>query len=476
MIWVKPKDLAQQFMCWHKDLSANHVIDLSASNVQERSSGNPFITISGTTLTITSGTASNYGTYIIYAWADNSTIASENQLVRCGTYTGNNSNNLIDLGFEPEFLIGKAINTNSSWYQFDQSSGWTGYGYSSVKNPFSNNTEQSANAPIQLCSTGFNCTNSDVEYNYQSEKYIYMAIRRAPMRATTDATNIYQSLQPSGSGATAVSFRPDFAFEGLNSSGSVRFHARSINTKQLTDTNSGDSSTTKTIHYDYAGVTNGHSLSGFGFLGDVTGSRQVAVWQNQRGVCDLVNFRVGSSLISSVRHNLNVVPEIVIYRCQTATSNWGVAGSVLGTNKFLNLNNNNALGTATISANTSTHISLGGNDFGGIANHSYSAICFASQSGVSKVGTFSHTTGSTTSVSVNGFTSGVRFLMLKRTDGTGNWYWFNSAVGIASGGESYKLFDLSQSLASADLIDNGTDTFIAQSDLATGDYFFIAMA
>ena len=58
MIWVKPKDLTQQFMCWHKDLSANHVIDTAGSNVQERNSGNPFITVSGTTLTITSGTAS----------------------------------------------------------------------------------------------------------------------------------------------------------------------------------------------------------------------------------------------------------------------------------------------------------------------------------------------------------------------------------------------------------------------------------
>ena len=84
-------------------------------------------------------------------------------------------------------------------------------------------------------------------------------------------------------------------------------------------------------------------------------------------------------------------------------------------------------------------------------------------------------------MSVNGFTAGVRFLMLKKTDGVGDWYWFNSAVGISGpgtffGGESYKLFNSSNAFGQADYIDNGTDTFIAQSDLPTGDYFFIAMA
>ena len=64
---------------------------------------------------------------------------------------------------------------------------------------------------------------------------------------------------------------------------------------------------------------------------------------------------------------------------------------------------------------------------------------FASCPGVSKVGSY---TGTGTTLSIDcGFTAGARFVMIKRTDSTGDWYVWDTARGIISGDDPYLLLN-----------------------------------
>jgi hypothetical protein len=67
----------------------------------------------------------------------------------------------------------------------------------------------------------------------------------------------------------------------------------------------------------------------------------------------------------------------------------------------------------------------------------YVAYLFATCPGVSKVGSY---TGTGALQTINcGFTSGARFILIKRTDTTGDWWTYNSLRGITSGNDPYML-------------------------------------
>ena len=67
----------------------------------------------------------------------------------------------------------------------------------------------------------------------------------------------------------------------------------------------------------------------------------------------------------------------------------------------------------------------------------YIAYLFASLSGVSKIGTYTGTGGN---VGVDcGFTAGARFVLIKRTDSSGDWYYWDTARGIVGGNDPYLL-------------------------------------
>ena len=69
----------------------------------------------------------------------------------------------------------------------------------------------------------------------------------------------------------------------------------------------------------------------------------------------------------------------------------------------------------------------------------YVAYLFATCAGVSKVGSY---TGTGALQTVNcGFTSGARFIIIKRTDSTGDWYMYDSARGISASSDPYLILN-----------------------------------
>jgi hypothetical protein len=161
------------------------------------------------------------------------------------------------------------------------------------------------------------------------------------------------------------------------------------------------------------------------------------------GFFDVVCYTSTGSAVT-LTHNLGVAPELVIFKCRsTAATDWLVYWSAQPS-KALKLNGTDAIfneGAFNNTAFTSTSMSLAldTNVNSSTPGTTYVSYLFASVPGVSKIGSY---TGSGTTNQINcGFTAGARFVLIKRTDSTGDWYVWDSARGIVAGNDPYILLN-----------------------------------
>jgi hypothetical protein len=176
----------------------------------------------------------------------------------------------------------------------------------------------------------------------------------------------------------------------------------------------------------------------------------------------------GSAL--SVNHNLGVAPELIIEKCRnnlSAAQGWNVYAAPQGATKAAQLNTTAAFTSQTIwnnTAPTASVFSINGGDHS--SGDTYVAYLFATCAGVSKVTSF---TGNGSSQTINcGFTAGSRFVMIKRTDSTGDWYVWDSARGIVSGNDPHlSLNSTAAEVTTDDTIDTDSTGFIVNQVSAT---------
>jgi hypothetical protein len=115
------------------------------------------------------------------------------------------------------------------------------------------------------------------------------------------------------------------------------------------------------------------------------------------------------------------------------------------------------------------------------SGNNYIAYLFATLAGVSKVGSY---TGTGSNVDVDcGFSAGARFILIKRTDSTGDWYVYDSVRGIVAGNDPYLLLNSSAAeVTSTDYIDPLSSGFTVTSsapaalNASGGNYIFLAIA
>jgi hypothetical protein len=100
---------------------------------------------------------------------------------------------------------------------------------------------------------------------------------------------------------------------------------------------------------------------------------------------------------------------------------------------------------------------------------------------VSKVGSYTGT--GTTQVINCGFTAGSRFVLIKRTDSTGDWYFWDSARGIVAGNDPYLLLNTDAAqVTNTDFVDTAatgfeiTSTAPAAINASGGTFIFLAIA
>ena len=212
------------------------------------------------------------------------------------------------------------------------------------------------------------------------------------------------------------------------------------------------------------------------------------MWLMRRapGFFDVVAY-TGTGSARTVAHNLGVVPELMIVKVRSGTTaSWGVYVSALGATKNLELNTTSAeqpygsnLWNSTVP--TSTVFSVNDSSWSNGSSYSYIAYLFASCPGVSKVGSY---TGTGTTLQINcGFTAGARFVMIKRTDSTGDWYVWDSARGIISGNDPYLLLNSAAAeVTNTDYIDPYSPGFEISStapaaiNASGGTFIYLAVA
>ena len=156
------------------------------------------------------------------------------------------------------------------------------------------------------------------------------------------------------------------------------------------------------------------------------------------GFFDVVAYTGGGT---SVNHNLGVAPELMFIKVRSVSDrNWiaarpGGIGGYLNTNDPVNASN---LFINLSSATTAT-FPINGNPECGQSGQTYIAYLFASLTGISKVGSY---TGTGTTLNIDcGFTAGARFVLIKRSDSTGDWYVWDTARGIVSGNDPFLLIN-----------------------------------
>jgi hypothetical protein len=189
----------------------------------------------------------------------------------------------------------------------------------------------------------------------------------------------------------------------------------------------------------------------------------------------------GTGSATTQTHNLGVAPELIFFKARNGgTADWRVYVSP-STN--LLLNTTDSIQTDTVmwnnTAPTASVFSLGNRADVNDSGRNYVAYLFATVADVSKVGSYTGT-GATQTISC-GFTGGARFVLIKRTDSTGDWYVWDTARGMVSGTDPSLLLNSTAAEVNANSIYTTTGGFQIVSTAAGinasgGTYIFLAIA
>jgi hypothetical protein len=410
----------------------------------------------------------------------------EQNVISCGSFTtGAGGVSSVNLGYEPQFILFKNTVSLENWMLFDTFRGLPAPGTSTGRQQLKPNLadEEGSNNYASVTSTGF-----DTQNLYSSEAYIYIAIRRGPMKVPTDGTSVFS---PNVGGATTITtnFPVDLSINtGRNSAGRFvmdRLRGSRTNFFNYLETNSTAAETQGTgagLGFDNNTAFVNSSWSGTNWVW----------WSFGRApsVFDVVCYTGTGVAGHVVNHNLGVAPEWIITKKRSSGgsfNDWYTVSSVyyntIPYDRQSALNSNNGFtGGGYISGADSTSFTLANAYVGNETGHNIVAYLFASVPNVSKVGTY---TGTGSDVNVDcGFSSGARFVYVQRADatGTGKYVW-DSARGIVSGNDPYLLINsIAAEEPNTDYIDPLASGFTVTSNASStinisgAIYFFLAIA
>jgi len=432
----------------------------------------------------------NGGTYVAYLFAHDAGsfgATGTNNVISCGSYTGNASftGPTVTLGYEPQWLLVKrATGGTADWYLFDTMRGMPTYSQNNIYLvPNSAFNEGSPVTWINPSATGFNITGADANINANGSTYIYIAIRRGPMKTPTTGTSVFGLSARTGTGANVTVTggqtddavlikRRDVATGGLISS---RLTGSTYMTPSSTAVAANTGATIlQTNPWD---VMDGVKVGTTSTITNASGSTYINyLFRRAPGFFDVMCY-VGNGGTNIVNHNLGVSPEMIITKSLSAVDPWQVNFPVQG--RYATLNTSDAGFSSTMPV-TSTTINVNSNA-GNNPGEDYVAYLFATCPGISKIGSY---TGTGTTNQINcGFTGGARFVLIKRTNSAGDWYYWDTARGIVAGNDPYLLMNsANEEVTTTDYIDTYSSGFELSSTAPSAlnangsSYIFLAIA
>ena len=374
-------------------------------------------------------TNANGATYVAYLFAHDAGgfgLTGTDNVISCGSFTGNTT---VNLGYEPQWIMIKKTNAAGSWTMWDTMRGWSQtqqvYLYADLSNAESSSSDGRVPNATGFTTAGYTPTDT----------FIYIAIRRGPMKVPTDATKVFaaQNNRNGPGSATAPSFVSNFPVDmfmrGYKPGASASFQWLDDRLRQAyLVTSATDAEAAIDWKFDcQTGV----------YYQSLASSTSEVGWMFKRAPSffDEVCY-TGTGSITTVTHNLGVAPELIIAKSRSGAFAWTVYSAALGTSYplFLNYNSDGTTNYGTSmwgsAAPTATQFSVGTYTGTNSNGQTYAAYLFASCPGISKVGSY---TGNGTTQTINcGFTGGARFVLIKATSTTGNWMTFDTARGMTT--------------------------------------------
>ena len=488
---IKATSTTGNWSCWHSALNAssrNYILLNSTS----RDGGNTVRDVNSSTFEVYGNypdEGSNGVSYVGYVFASDAGGFGDDgseSIIKCGSVTTDGSGDAtVALGFEPQWVMLKRTDGAGTWAILDT---MRGYDHSSSKRLMPNvaDAEENYTGTNILgvpTATGFTTSGPVLDAN---SDYIYIAIRR-PMKTPEAGTEVFSPNATTTFPATMTTGFPvdltmtrtrtavNYFFTGDRLRGNTQYFSTATTNAEAAFGAGNewllDSNTTITQQNSTGGVINYNFKRATGFM-------------------DVVAYTGNGTAGTAQAHNLGVVPEMMIGKNRSNSSNWMVyhTGATYTAGAGLKLNTTAAgvsntydFGNASGGAQRpdASSVYLGGNV--NSTNDNYILYLFATLAGVSKVGSY---TGTGSDLNVDcGFSAGARWIMIKRSDSTGDWYVWDSVRGITAGNDPYLLLNSTAAeVTNTDYVDPLSSGFTVTSsapaalNASGGTYIFLAIA
>ena len=398
----------------------------------------------------------------------------EESFIVCGSYTEPASGTWLDinLGFETQWVMVKSATSASQWTMFDVMRDATGQ---YVLQASSSNAEADfGSSYLTPTATGFKAKGGLLG---SGQTIIYIAIRR-PMKTPESGTEVFaMDTQDSTDPAFDSPFPPDMALRWFTSGGSYypQLASRLTGNKyQVTHVGTSEYSDT---------FWNLWGQEGVGTSGSDNSNVFCSMFKRATGFFDVVVYTGDGTSNRSINHNLAVTPELIIGRIRAGQTDYGGVWQASLGDQGMYLAASNSAGATLVAEGHTSSIFKVSNSYGinNVSTLSHIAYLFGSVDGVSKVGSY---TGTGSNVNVDcGFSTGARFILIKRTDSSGGWHVWDSARGIVAGNDPYFLLNSTAAeVTSTDYIDPLSSGFTVTSsapvalNASGGSYIFLAIA
>ena len=489
MLVVKRRDSSDGWYVYHKGLSSNaygRYLTLNSTDVEAGDGSTNYWSPTDSSFGVNYfGNNVNGATYVAYLWADNSAEDAEEQMIKCGSYVGNGSADgpVVNLGWEPQFVLIKSVDYANQWIINDTMRSMSNGADDALLTADSTAAESAPFDLMETTSTGFKLKQSWSGNNRSGITYIYTAIRGEMMVEPSAATDVFaiDTRGSTGDGlkpAYRSGFPVDLAIRRSTggSGGNVSLQSR-LTGGGYFRVNTSNPEAYDQVVFDYN--------NGYKNVTDTNASFHSWMWKRAKGYMDVVAYAGNSVSGRTVPHSLSVIPEMIWVKRRSGTNDWPVYHKTITAYDYVFLSQ--ATGSATAwsvwnSTEPTSSVFTVGNYVGvNGSSDTYIAFLFASLDGISKVGSY---TGNGSSQTIScGFSAGSRFILIKRTDATGDWFFWDSVRGIVAGNDPhFSLNTTATHVTTDDSVDPHNSGFIVNQVSATninvssGTYIFYAIA
>jgi hypothetical protein len=489
IIIVKCRNVGEAWSVYYGDNTKDLRLDQALSAAATSNWNNTSPTDTNFTLDSSSEVNGSNNTYVAYLFANNNGDGefgpdADQDIIKCGSFTsGGQTNEEINLGFEAQFVLIKAISSPYNWETYDII---RGMGLSATTDtrgvrlqPNRTNTEDVHDYRVGAWESGFKYSGGG-----NGTTYTYIAIRRGslfPPESGTDVFAIDTRYSQNSLPSWQSGFVTDLAISKRTPGSDTYVYDRPRQGLELAANATSIEATAVNRNFDH--------MDGWGEIQSASSTEYSWMWKRAPNYFDVVAYTGGSPNNKQIAHNLGVVPELIIQKQRSGVSNWSVWAGAVGQDYNGRLNSPNPFNDETgpyyWGSHTATYFSVGYTGYETNVNNTKNiAYLFATLAGISKVGSY---TGNGSSQTINcGFTSGARFVLIKKTSSggaNGDWFVWDTARGIVAGNDPHlSLNTTAAEVTSDDSIDPDNSGFIVNQVSATNinvssaSYIFYAVA